>query len=53
MKARHKDLGNFLTVPTEYFYEDMVRADGEEKAYTKAFAETLDPQVLVLYTGRA
>lgn len=51
MKARHKDLGNFLTVPTEYFYEDMVCADGEEKAYTKAFAETLDPQVLVLYTG--
>ena len=26
MKARHKDLGNFLTVPTEYFYEDMVSA---------------------------
>ncbi|XOQ24925.1 MAG: O-GlcNAcase nagJ [Mitsuokella multacida] len=51
MKARHQDLGSFLTVPTEYFYEDMVGSDGQEKAYTKAFSKTLSPQVLVLYTG--
>lgn len=49
--ARHQDLGVFLTVPTEYFYQDMVTADGQRKPYTDAFARNLDPRILVLYTG--
>ncbi|MGN0949183.1 MAG: protein O-GlcNAcase [Mitsuokella sp.] len=51
MKLRHGDLGNFLTVPTEYFYEDMVTAEGTRKSYTDAFAKNLNPHILVLYTG--
>ena len=51
LKLRHADLGTFLTVPTEYFYEDMVTAEGTRKTYTEAFSRTLNPHILVLYTG--
>ncbi len=47
---RHKDIVPFITVPTEYFYEDMV--DGNKiKKYTRDFAENLDEKIVVLYTG--
>ena len=47
---RHKDIVPFITVPTEYFYEDMV--DGSRvKKYTRDFAENLDEKIVVLYTG--
>ena len=49
--ARHKDVGEFLTVPTEYFLEDMVTSDGVCKPYTEVFARELSPEVTVLYTG--
>lgn len=51
MMARHKDIGVFLTVPTEYYRQDMVTPDGARKPYTDAFARTLDKDILVLYTG--
>lgn len=51
MAARHKDLGIFLTVPTEYYRQDMVTPDGARKPYTDAFAKTLSKDILVLYTG--
>lgn len=50
LKKRHDDIGSFLTVPTEYFYADM-QVDGARKPYTDAFARTLSPDILVLYTG--
>ena len=46
----HKDIVPFITVPTEYFYNDMI--DGRKiKSYTKDFAETIDEKIVVLYTG--
>ena len=46
----HKDIVPLMTVPTEYFYLDMV--DGNKiKSYTRDFAETIDEKVIVLYTG--
>lgn len=38
------------TVPTEYFTEDMVK-DGEVKPYTRSFAQHLDRDIQVMYTG--
>ena len=46
----HPDVKAFVTVPTEYFGEDMYNSDGV-KPYTRAFAQTLSPAVLMLYTG--
>lgn len=46
----HKDIVPFITVPTEYFYDDMVD-DNKIKKYTKDFAENLDEKIVVLYTG--
>ena len=46
----HRDVSPLITVPTEYFLEDM-EENGLRKTYTKAFSETLDRDVLVLYTG--
>ena len=42
---------HLITVPTEYFRLDMINADGSIKPYTRDFSQTLDPNVLVLYTG--
>ena len=44
------DVKPLLTVPTEYFTADM-REAGKLKPYTKAFAEQLDADIIVLYTG--
>ena len=38
-------------MPTEYFRLDMINDDGSIKNYTRDFSQTLDPNVLVLYTG--
>ncbi|MBR5914791.1 MAG: beta-N-acetylglucosaminidase domain-containing protein [Selenomonadaceae bacterium] len=47
---RHKDIVPLITVPTEYFYDDMI--DGNKvKKYTRDFAENLDEKIVVLYTG--
>lgn len=39
-----------ITVPTEYFTEDMLKGE-EVRIYTKAFARNLNPAVQVMYTG--
>lgn len=46
----HQDVSPLLTVPTEYFREDMT-SDGQIKTYTRDFATTLDKDITVLYTG--
>ena len=47
---RHIDIVPLITVPTEYFYDDMI--DGSKiKKYTREFAENLDEKIVVLYTG--
>ena len=51
LRERYKDVAPLITVPTEYYYEDMVKG-GKVKPYTRDFAETLDPRIVVLYTGR-
>ena len=51
LRERYKDVAPLITVPTEYYYEDMVKGD-KPKPYTRDFAETLDPRIVVLYTGR-
>ena len=47
---QHVDVKPLVTVPTEYFTEDMVQ-NGMVKPYTKDFAKTLAKDILVLYTG--
>lgn len=51
LRKNHKDIGQILTVPTEYFRLDMVNGRGKVKSYTKDFAENLDKKIVVLYTG--
>ncbi|MBD3879355.1 MAG: beta-N-acetylglucosaminidase domain-containing protein [Quinella sp. 1Q5] len=51
LRERYKDVAPLITVPTEYFYEDMIKG-GKPKSYTRDFAETLDLRIVVLYTGR-
>lgn len=51
LRGRYKDVAPLITVPTEYFYEDMVKG-GKVKPYTRDFATTLDPKIVVLYSGR-
>ncbi|BAL82559.1 putative O-GlcNAcase [Selenomonas ruminantium subsp. lactilytica TAM6421] len=48
--AKHKDVAPLITVPTEYFRQDM-EAEGQIKEYTRDFSATLDKNILVLYTG--
>ena len=48
--AKHKDVSPLITVPTEYYRLDM-EADGQIKEYTRDFSNTLDKDILVLYTG--
>lgn len=51
LHERYKDVAPLITVPTEYFYEDMIKGDSL-KPYTKNLAENLDPRIVVLYSGR-
>ncbi len=51
LRERYKDVAPLITVPTEYFYLDMIKG-GKLKAYTRDLAATLDPRIVVLYTGR-
>lgn len=48
---RYKDVAPLIMVPTEYYYEDMVKGD-KVKPYTRDLAANLDPRIVVLYTGR-
>ena len=48
--SRHKDIVPLITVPTEYFYLDMINGN-KVKNYTRDFAENLDEKIVVLYTG--
>ncbi|MCR5757992.1 MAG: beta-N-acetylglucosaminidase domain-containing protein [Selenomonas sp.] len=48
--AQYPDINPLITVPTEYYRLDM-EAEGKAKDYTRAFATTLDRNILVLYTG--
>ena len=47
---QHDDISPLITVPTEYFRLDMIN-DDKVKTYTKDFSMTLDPDIMVLYTG--
>ena len=51
LHERYRDVARLIMVPTEYFYEDMVKGN-KLKTYTKNLAENLDSQIVVLYTGR-
>ena len=51
LRGRYKDVAPLIMVPTEYFYDDMVKGD-KLKPYTKDLAENLDSRIVVLYTGR-
>ena len=51
LHERYKDVAPLIMVPTEYFYEDMVKGD-KVKPYTRDLAANLDPRIVVLYTGR-
>ena len=46
----HPGVSPLITVPTEYFHLDMTEK-GAVKEYTKSFSDTLDKDILVLYTG--
>ncbi len=50
LKRLYADVKPFFTVPTEYFSADMMQ-NGVAKEYTQSFAESLDRDILVLYTG--
>lgn len=51
LQHRHRDIAPLLTVPTEYDRGAMTDDEGNATPYTTAFSETLDPGILVLYTG--
>ena len=51
LSDRHRDVAPLITVPTEYFLEDMVKGD-KPKPYTRDFAAALDKKIIVLFTGR-
>lgn len=51
LRGMYKDIAPLITVPTEYFYSDMIKGD-KLKSYTRDLAENLDPRIVVLYTGR-
>lgn len=46
----HADISPLITVPTEYFREDMTEKS-QTKPYTNDFSTELDKDILVLYTG--
>ena len=49
--AQHHDVKPLITVPTEYYRQDMMNADGALNPYTREFTANLDDDILVLYTG--
>ena len=51
LRDRYKDVAPLIMVPTEYFYEDMVKGD-KVTPYTRDLAANLDPKIVVLFTGR-
>lgn len=51
LREKHFDVEPFLTVPTEYYRRDMLKADGSAKNYTADFAANLAENIVVLYTG--
>lgn len=51
LRGRYKDVAPLITVPTEYFYLDMIKGN-KLKPYTRDLSATLDPRIVVLYTGR-
>lgn len=51
LREHYKDVAPLIMVPTEYYYEDMVKGD-KVKPYTRDLAENLDTRIVVLYTGR-
>ena len=50
LQKRHKDILPLITVPTEYFFEDMVHKN-KLKDYSEDFSRYLDKKIIVLYTG--
>ena len=51
LRNNHKDIGQILTVPTEYFLQDMEKRPGKINSYTEDFAKNLDKKIVVLFTG--
>lgn len=51
LREKHFDVEPLLTVPTEYYRRDMLKADGTAKNYTADFAANLAENIVVLYTG--
>ena len=51
LRNNHKDIGQILTVPTEYFLQDMEKRPGKVNSYTEDFAKYLDKKIVVLFTG--
>jgi len=51
LHSRYKDVAPLIMVPTEYYYADMLKGD-KVKPYTRDLAATLDPRIIVLYSGR-
>ena len=47
---KYDDVLPLITVPTEYFSKDMIDDLGR-KPYTANFSMTLNPKIMVLYTG--
>jgi len=48
---KHKNISPLITVPTEYYAQNM-EENSKIKEYTKNFSETINKDILVLYTGR-
>ena len=48
---KHGDISPLITVPTEYFAQDIEK-DGAITPYSKTFSTATDRSVLTLYTGR-
>ena len=46
----HEDISPLITVPTEYYRRKMIDDNGC-KPYTVNFANTVSPDIIVLYTG--
>ena len=51
LNENYRDIAPLITVPTEYFSEDMLKGK-KVKPYTKDLAENLDPSIVVLFSGR-
>ena len=51
LHERYKDVAPLIMVPTEYYFDDMIKGD-KVKPYTRDLAANLDPKIVVLCTGR-